>query len=84
MHSGMFINCNDWGTKQGQQICKCIQAFTKQQEKQNFGQKTVFYIGYEGLEWTRLAQHKDMWLVLVCMVMNIIIHEKQILYELSD
>jgi len=78
------INCNDWDTKQAQQTCKCNQTFTKQQEIQNFGHKTVFYIGCDGVEWTHLAQHKDMWLAVVCMVMNIIIHEKQLLYELSD
>jgi hypothetical protein len=44
----------------------------------------VFYIGCEGVEWIHLAQHKDVWLAVVCMVMNIIIHEKQLLYELSD
>jgi hypothetical protein len=48
-------------------------AFTKQQEIQNFRKKAVFYMGCEGVEWTHLAQHKDMWLVVVCMAMNIII-----------
>jgi len=52
MLSGMFINCNDWDTKQRQQTCKSILAFAKQQEIQNLGHKTVFSIGYEGVEWT--------------------------------
>jgi hypothetical protein len=36
------------------------------------------------VEWTHLAQRKDVWLAVVCMVMNIIIHEKQLLYGLGD
>jgi purine nucleoside phosphorylase len=56
----------------------------KRQEIQNFRHKAVFYIGCEGVEWTHLAQHKDMCLAVVCMVMNTIIHAKQLLYELRD